>query len=42
MLAQRTGLDIETLSDKITTGHPLMETMYYSQSGMPERLTIIL
>ncbi len=42
MLAQRTGLDIETLSDKITTGHPLMETMYYTQSGMPERLTIIL
>lgn len=40
-LAQRTGLDIETLSDKITADHPLMETMYYSQIGMPERLTIV-
>jgi hypothetical protein len=42
MLAQRTGMDIETLSDKITINHPLMETMYYSQIGMPERLLIIL
>jgi hypothetical protein len=42
MLAQRTGLDIETISNKITTDHPLMETMYYSQIGMPERITIIL
>lgn len=42
ILAQRTGLEIETLSDKITKGHPLMETMYYSQIGMPERIIIIL
>lgn len=41
-LGQKTGLDIEVLSDKIKDGHPLMETMYYSQIGMPERLTIIL
>lgn len=41
MLAQRTGIDIETLSDKITMDHPLMETMYYSQIGMPERLIVV-
>lgn len=42
MLAERTGLDVETLSNKVTIGHPLMETMYYSQIGMPERITVIL
>ncbi|MEV4780489.1 CHAT domain-containing protein [Burkholderia sp. LMU1-1-1.1] len=40
-LAERTGLDIDALSEKITSDHPLMETMYYSQIGMPERLTIV-
>ena len=41
-LAQLTGIDVDTLAAKITTDHPLMETMYYSQIGMPERLIIVL
>lgn len=41
-IGQRTGLDIEALSEMIALGHPLMETMYYSQIGMPERVTIVL
>lgn len=41
MLVQRTGINIEELSDKITMDHPLMETMYYSQLGMPERLIVV-
>jgi hypothetical protein len=41
-LAEICGISAEELSATISQEHPLMETMYYSQIGMPEHINIVL
>ncbi len=41
-VSKKCGIDVDRLADKISKDHPLMETLYYSQIGMPEHIKIIL